>query len=47
VTGAHSHHRRHGQLTTRAAIASVVTALFLLVLKAVAALETGSVAMLG
>jgi len=34
-------------LTTRAALASVATALFLLVLKAWAALATGSVAMLG
>src|SRR6187455_1952163 len=34
-------------LTTRAALASVATALFLLVLKIYAALATGSVAMLG
>jgi ferrous-iron efflux pump FieF len=37
----------YGRLTARAAIASVATALFLLLLKAWAALETGSVAMLG
>jgi ferrous-iron efflux pump FieF len=36
-----------GRLTTRAAIASVATALFLLLLKAFAAWRTGSVAMLG
>ena len=34
-------------LTTRAALASVASALFLLILKAYAALATGSVAMLG
>jgi ferrous-iron efflux pump FieF len=40
--------REHdGRLTTRAAVASVVTALFLLLLKALAAWQTGSVAMLG
>ena len=37
----------HGSLTTRAAIASVSMALFLLVLKLFAAAETGSVALLG
>ena len=36
-----------GRLATRAALASVVTALFLLVLKGAAAAQTGSVAMLG
>jgi ferrous-iron efflux pump FieF len=40
-------HHQHGRLTASAAIASVVTALFLLLLKAVAAWQTGSVAMLG
>lgn len=39
------HH--HGQLTMRAALASVSTAIFLLALKAYAAWSTGSVAMLG
>jgi ferrous-iron efflux pump FieF len=37
----------HGALTARAALASVATALFLLLLKGFAAWETGSVAMLG
>jgi ferrous-iron efflux pump FieF len=37
----------YARLTTRAAIASVATALFLLLLKAFAASQTGSVAMLG
>jgi ferrous-iron efflux pump FieF len=37
----------YGRLTARAAIASVATALFLLMLKSFAALQTGSVAMLG
>ncbi len=41
------HLRDHGRLTTRAALASVGMALFLLGLKAWAALATGSVAMLG
>ena len=45
---AHSHHHvAHGMLTSRAAIASVSMALFLLVLKIYAAAETGSVALLG
>jgi ferrous-iron efflux pump FieF len=43
----HSHHAARSNLTTRAALASVSTALFLLGLKAWAAVETGSVAMLG
>lgn len=43
----HRHHAAHGTLTARAAMASVATALFLLVLKAVASYKTGSVAMLG
>jgi ferrous-iron efflux pump FieF len=47
VSGAHEHRHSHGDLTTRAAIASVSTALFLLLLKAYAAWTTGSVAMLG
>jgi ferrous-iron efflux pump FieF len=52
MSGAHRHdhhgrHHHHVTLTTRAAIASVSTALFLLLLKAFAAYETGSVAMLG
>ncbi|HYD36714.1 MAG TPA: cation diffusion facilitator family transporter [Allosphingosinicella sp.] len=40
-------HAEHGDLTARAAIASVSVALFLLVLKTYAAWATGSVAMLG
>lgn len=45
---AHNHHHEmHGSLTTRAAIASVSMALFLLALKLFAAAETGSVALLG
>ena len=54
MSGAHSHHHHdhaHGKeraaLTTRAALASVAMALFLLVLKSWAAVETGSMAMLG
>jgi ferrous-iron efflux pump FieF len=43
----HAHHSARSNLTTRAALASVTTALFLLGLKAWAAAETGSVAMLG
>lgn len=41
------HHHNHGALTTKAAIASVSMALFLLALKIYAAAETGSVALLG
>ncbi|MGE5721919.1 MAG: cation diffusion facilitator family transporter [Sphingomonadales bacterium] len=41
------HHERHVSLTARAALASVATAFFLLVLKSIAAYHTGSVAMLG
>ena len=37
----------HGSLTTKAAIASVATALFLTLLKGWATIETGSVALLG
>ncbi|HEY0131655.1 MAG TPA: cation diffusion facilitator family transporter, partial [Allosphingosinicella sp.] len=44
---AHANHETHGSLTTRAALASVTTALFLLVLKGYAAWTTGSIAMLG
>lgn len=45
---AHNHHHdTHGNLTTKAAIASVCMALFLLALKIFAAAETGSVALLG
>ena len=40
-------HQQRSALTTRAALASVAMALFLLLLKAFAAIETGSVAMLG
>lgn len=54
MSGGHDHSRvrgeraaTHGTLAARAAIASVSTALFLLLLKAFAAWETGSVAMLG
>jgi ferrous-iron efflux pump FieF len=43
----HHDHHAHANLTARAAIASVLTALFLLLLKAYAAWATGSVAMLG
>ncbi len=41
------HHHQHGNLTARAAMASVAMALFLTVLKSWAAIETGSVALLG
>ncbi len=41
------HREAHGSLATRAALASVATALFLLMLKGYAAWATGSVAMLG
>jgi ferrous-iron efflux pump FieF len=51
VSGAHppvhEHHRAHGDLTTRAALASVSTASLLLLLKTYAAWATGSIAMLG
>src|SRR3954454_3563969 len=49
MSGAHAHHahQAHGELTARAAIFSVATATFLLVLKAYAAWLTDSVAMLG
>jgi len=43
----HDHHHHHGTLTARAAIASVCTATFLLLLKGYASWATGSVAMLG
>ncbi len=42
-----AHQHQHGALTARAALASVATAAFLLVLKGLAAWQTGSVAMLG
>lgn len=45
MSGAHGHN--HGTLTARAAMASVSMALFLLVIKGYASLQTGSVAMLG
>lgn len=41
------HHHQHGELTAKAALASVTMALFLLALKIYAAEETGSVALLG
>lgn len=41
------HHHEHGSMTAKAAIASVAMALFLTVLKSWAAIETGSVALLG
>jgi len=48
MTPTHERHlARQGALTSRAAIASVGMALFLLVLKGLAAWQTGSVAMLG
>jgi ferrous-iron efflux pump FieF len=47
MSGVHHHGHNHGQLTSRAAMASVSVALFLLLLKVYAAAETGSVAMLG
>lgn len=47
MSGAHPRHEAHSELTTRAALASVTTALFLLLLKGYAAWATGSVAMLG
>jgi ferrous-iron efflux pump FieF len=43
----HHHHSHRSTLTTRAALASIGMALFLLGLKAFAAWQTGSVAMLG
>jgi ferrous-iron efflux pump FieF len=43
----HSHGHNHGAMTTKAALASVGVALFLLIIKAYAAAQTGSVAMLG
>jgi ferrous-iron efflux pump FieF len=42
-----AHHHNHSTLTTRAAIASVSMATFLLLLKLYASAQTGSVAMLG
>jgi len=45
VSGAH--HHDHSSMTTKAAIASVAVAVFLLTLKVIAAAQTGSVAMLG
>lgn len=45
--GHNHHHQSHGELTTKAALASVSMALFLLALKIYAAAETGSVALLG
>lgn len=52
MSGGHHHHAHpthaaHGELTARAALLSVSTALFLLLLKSYAAWVTGSVAMLG
>ena len=47
MSHAHQHAHAHGALTASAAIASVCTALFLLLLKSYAAWATGSVAMLG
>jgi ferrous-iron efflux pump FieF len=45
--GSQGHHHHRDSMTARAAIASVSTATFLLLLKAFAAWQTGSVAMLG
>jgi ferrous-iron efflux pump FieF len=47
VSAARPDHAGRASLTARAALASVAAALFLLILKTVAALQTGSVAMLG
>lgn len=49
VSSVHHHDdgQRHGAMTSRAAIASVSAALFLLIIKSYAAAQTGSVAMLG
>jgi ferrous-iron efflux pump FieF len=47
VSAGRPHREAHGSLATRAALASVATALFLLLLKGFAAWVTGSVAMLG
>jgi ferrous-iron efflux pump FieF len=47
VNASHIHPQQAGSLTTRAAVASVGMATFLLFLKAFAAWQTGSVAMLG
>jgi ferrous-iron efflux pump FieF len=43
----HAHHKERSRLTTRAAMASISMALFLVVLKTYASWDTGSVAMLG
>jgi ferrous-iron efflux pump FieF len=45
--GHNHHHHNHGNLTSKAAIAGVSMALFLLAIKIYAAAETGSVALLG
>ena len=47
IAAGHHDRPRRGSLTARAAAASVATAVFLLLLKAFAAWQTGSVAMLG
>ncbi|MFN5645834.1 MAG: cation diffusion facilitator family transporter [Sphingomonadales bacterium] len=47
MSQAETHGHQHGSLTTKAAIASVATALFLTLLKSWATIETGSVALLG
>ena len=47
MSASESHRRARASLTTRAALASVASALFLLVIKTYAAFATGSVAMLG
>lgn len=47
MSGGHSHGHGHGSLTTKAAFASVGAAFFLLVIKIIAAAQTGSVALLG
>jgi ferrous-iron efflux pump FieF len=45
--GHNHHHHNHGALTTKAALAGLSMALFLLLLKIYAAAQTGSVALLG
>ena len=55
MSGRHHHHHGHGHahaderssLTSRAALASIAMAIFLIVLKTWAALQTSSMAMLG
>lgn len=47
MSGVHGHSRSRSDITTKAALASVGVALFLVAIKGYAAVQTGSVAMLG